>query len=379
MSFALNLTPKSGIYLRTDIVQQQLNENGVELDLVSANAIAGSDTPKLRLDGAGRAYLTGSIRLSGGTPTAGDALFTLPSWVSVDKDYYLSVLKKSGTTFSGAGVNILNDTSGIGSVTVNTPGSYESMPTIGTSGPGTGATLVPRAYVISATLLGNPTGDTSNIPGDLITLADSSSSEVAAVLQVATTGVYSAVVAAGGSGGTDGTQTVTGTTGTGTKFTANVTISGGAITAVNSITTAGSYTVNPTSLAAEPVTGASLTGATLTVRMKPVDLTVNIAGSYLDFSTPIAQTGTANPSGAGGCTFDAEWGLLSIAVTSPGEGYDNNSAITITGGGGSGATATINLADAGTNGGQVSGVLAMSATQNDILYLDGTVFFVENY
>lgn len=79
--------------------------------------------------------------------------------------------------------------------------------------------------------------------------------------------VQSATVAAGGSGGTNGTQTVTGTTGTGTKFQASVTIAGGAITAILSITVAGAYTVLPTNLSAEPVTGASLTGATLALAM----------------------------------------------------------------------------------------------------------------
>jgi hypothetical protein len=79
--------------------------------------------------------------------------------------------------------------------------------------------------------------------------------------------VVGAAVKAGGSGGTNGTQTVTGTTGTGTKFQASVTVSGGAVTAVGSISVAGDYTVLPTSLDAEPVTGASLTGATLSLNM----------------------------------------------------------------------------------------------------------------
>jgi hypothetical protein len=64
---------------------------------------------------------------------------------------------------------------------------------------------------------------------------------LAALPMSATAGVVSyqvqaATVNAGGTGGTTGTQTVTGTTGTGTKFQASVTISGGAITAVNSVT-----------------------------------------------------------------------------------------------------------------------------------------------
>src|SRR5581483_7593127 len=75
--------------------------------------------------------------------------------------------------------------------------------------------------------------------------------------------VQTPTVAAGGSGGTNGTQTVTGTTGTGTKFQASVTVAGGAITAVLSVTVQGVYTALPSTLAAEPVTGASLSGAQL--------------------------------------------------------------------------------------------------------------------
>lgn len=82
--------------------------------------------------------------------------------------------------------------------------------------------------------------------------------------------VQAASVNAGGTGGTTGTQTVTGTTGTGTRFTASVTIAGGAITAVNSITLAGSYTVLPTNLTAEPVSGGGLTGAILSLAMSAI-------------------------------------------------------------------------------------------------------------
>ena len=379
---ALQLTPKGSTYLRTDIVQQQLSQNEITLALNSANAAAGDDVPKLKLDGTGRAYLTGNIVLSGSTPTAGDELFTLPKSIIPEKDFFLPVLKENaaGTTFSNNGVCILNSSSGLAGVTVTNPGSYASVPTISTTGAGSGAVFQTRMYLLSATLASNPTGGTSFVPNDVINLSYSSSNETMAKLNVVTTGVYNATVAAGGSGGTNGTQTVTGTTGTGTKFTASVTVSGGAITAVNSITTAGVYTVNPTTLTAEPVTGASLTGATLSIQMKPVDLTVNTAGSYLSFLNPTAQTGTASPSGAGGCTFNTVWGILSIVVLSPGSGYDNTSALVISGGGGAGGGAgTLILSEVGTQSGLNIGTLAISATHNDILYLDGTVFFVKSY
>jgi hypothetical protein len=101
-----------------------------------------------------------------------------------------------------------------------------------------------------------------------------------------TTKVVSATVAAGGSGGSNGTQTVTGTTGTGTKFQASVTVAGGAITAVLSITVAGNYTVPVTLITAEPVTGASLVGSTLSVSLGVLDVNFSAAGTgYTSYPT----------------------------------------------------------------------------------------------
>jgi hypothetical protein len=143
------------------------------------------------------------------------------------------------------------------------------------------------------------------LPGDTITLTGGTAT-TQAVLTVATTQVSSATVASGGSGGTAGTQTVTGTTGTGTKFQAVVTVSGGAITAVQYISVGGAYTANPTTLSAEPVTGAGLTGATLNVSMGVGTLTVATPGSYSAAPTnPVAQGST---SGAGtGATIAATY------------------------------------------------------------------------
>ena len=102
---------------------------------------------------------------------------------------------------------------------------------------------------------------------------------VAPVVQVNTTQVVAASVAAGGTGGTNGTsQIVQGTTGTGTFFQASVNIIGGAIASVNSITLSGSYSVNPSNIAAEPVTGAGLTGATLSLQMGPLAFTITSSG-----------------------------------------------------------------------------------------------------
>lgn len=151
------------------------------------------------------------------------------------------------------------------------------------------------------------------IPGQTITLASQAAS-TPPVVTIATTQVVSATVNAAGSGGTNGTQTVTGTTGTGTKFTASVTVAGGAITAVLSITLRGSYSVNPTSLAAEPVTGGSVTGATLAVVMGVSTVTISTAGNAFFASTNgVTQSAT---SGSGtGATFNITTNVLWRTVT----------------------------------------------------------------
>lgn len=108
--------------------------------------------------------------------------------------------------------------------------------------------------------------------------------------------VQSATIAAAGGGGTNGAQTVTGTTGTGTKFQAAVTIAGNIITSVNSISTVGSYTVLPTDPTQEPVTGAGLAGAKLNIAM----------GAFFDL----------NDATWAGSSFTAKWAIA----------YDNTTA-----------------------------------------------------
>lgn len=141
------------------------------------------------------------------------------------------------------------------------------------------------------------------IPADTITLTDGAPT-THAVLTVTTTGVSSATInAAGTFTGTTGTFAVTGTTGTGTKFTASCTLTNGSgITAVLSILTAGIYTVNPTTLTAEPVTAANLSTASLNIKMGVVAASVTTAGNVTVVPTnPVVQ---ASSSGVGtGATF----------------------------------------------------------------------------
>lgn len=173
----------------------------------------------------------------------------------------------------------------------------------------TATTAVPNLSLEDTAVATAQSGAGSYAVGDTITLAGGTHT-TAAITTIDLTKVVSATVAAGGSGGTDGTKTVTGTTGTtigtGGYFTASVTVSGGAITAVLSINTptgAGLYSTNPTSLTVEPVTGDSLSGAQLNIVMGVAQAHPTTAGVYSVSAATLTQ---ASSSGSGtGATFTA--------------------------------------------------------------------------
>lgn len=120
---------------------------------------------------------------------------------------------------------------------------------------------------------------------------------IRAQYRITNTQVIAAAVVSGGTGGTPGAVTVTGTTGTGTKFQATGTISGlGVLTGALTVTVPGNYTVNPTSLTAEPVTGGGLSGATVSLGVGA--LTVAVVVPDVSASTPATITPTGG-SGTG--------------------------------------------------------------------------------
>jgi hypothetical protein len=218
------------------------------------------------------------------------------------------------------------------------------------------ATLAnPGATTIAFAYLGYAPGDTLSLTGA------GSVATTDPQISVLTSKVVNAAVYApsAGSGGTPGAAVVTGTTGTGTKFTANVTIDGsGKMTTVNSFT-GGSYTANPTYSGypyyayLEPVTGGGLvgaylvigmgidtftllnpgefttnpsgamsqlltsgggSGATFTVLMAPLALSVQTAGAYS--ATPADPVAQASTTGAGvGATFNVTWAASASYAT----------------------------------------------------------------
>lgn len=147
-------------------------------------------------------------------------------------------------------------------------------------------------------------GVNSYVPGDTITLTGGTSTAATVVTVKYTTVMGTPTIAAAGSGGTNGTYNVTGTTGTGTYFVANITVAGGAVTAVNSVSETGKYSVNPTSIAAEPIAAAAPsvtvpTGAQLGLKMGVWAVAITTPGAYTAApSNPVAQ-GSTSGSGVG--------------------------------------------------------------------------------
>lgn len=365
MSSYQNLTPISKLYITPYMQYLQSTQNTVDITINDDNVTAGV-TPYLSTDGSGRIFLNGSVAVSG-TPAVNLSLATFPAWCVPLKDYIFSVpVLRAGAYVSNA-IKINVSGNSIGSITVTNPGAnYTSVPTVTAGTPGTGAVLTASMLANGAVAVAAGTG---YVPAETLTVAGGTTAD-AATLTIATTKVVSATIAAAGAGGTDGSQTVTGTTGTGTRFEAQVTIAGGIITAVDSISVAGSYTVNPTSISNEPVTGASLTGAELAVVMGVDTVTVLNAGEYSALpANPAAVTGSSGT----GATFTVDWGVDSVAVTSAGVDYSSDSVVTFTGGAGTGAAATVVVDDS------IGVELVNSPNVGDQVYLDGISFMAESY
>src|SRR5690606_4717064 len=92
----------------------------------------------------------------------------------------------------GAQFNLVNNSSpgAIASVAVDAAGSYESLPVIGTTGNGSGATLVAKMKALTAVVAAAGTG---YLPGDTITLTGGTFT-TAAVMTIDTSKLVSAAV-----------------------------------------------------------------------------------------------------------------------------------------------------------------------------------------
>lgn len=377
---ALPLNPYDNNILSCRLINQQLMQNKLDLTLAANIAPSPLYPVKVLTEGQGWAILEGMLIISG-SPSSLMKLATLPLKLKPVKDVFMLVPVLRAGTFITNVIKIESSNDGVSGITVTNAGTYSGVPTVSIGTPGEGA-IVQTLMTVKTTGITVATaqaGAGSYAPADTITLPydDTKPYLVPAVLTVTHTKVQSATVAAGGSGGTNGTQTVTGTTGTGTPFQASVTIAGGAITAVLSITVAGDYTVNPSNLLAEPVTGASLTGATLDLKMGVLTATRTSGGIYeVVPSNPITPAGTSGPGT--GATFNVQWEVIGILVTESGEGYTTSSPVTFTGGGVIGSDpATATLLISADDAGQI--ILQNAPDVGDQISLDNITFLVEPY
>jgi hypothetical protein len=167
-----------------------------------------------------------------------------------------------------------------------------------------------------------PLAPDNTVPGGNLLVAMPCSNPFGA----ATYFVQNASITAGGTTGTNGAATVTGTTGTGTKFQAAVTIAGNTITSINSISVAGSYTVLPTSMSAEPVTGGALTGATLALQISSM-----LTASAIT-TTNATATGTAGFARLAIAATAGAVGIVDLDVATSGASVTINTTSIVSGG-----------------------------------------------
>lgn len=167
----------------------------------------------------------------------------------------------------------------------------------GGSTPGFGATGAPVADPGAG---GYAPGTVLTVTGGTLTAGTTTRTQVTIVnTQVVQGSVH---IVAGGAGGTNGQQVFSGTTGTGNHFSFLGTVSGGALVAINTVTDTGFYTVNPSNLANEPITGGSVTGASVSIRMGVQGVTGLLSGRY---DTPPPNPAATSDSGTGlFCTLD---------------------------------------------------------------------------
>lgn len=145
--------------------------------------------------------------------------------------------------------------------------------------------------------------------GDVLILQTSQGTGIT----VGVTSVHQTGIVNGGTGGTPGPVTLTGTTGTGAKFQISGTISiAGGLESVGAVLNGGAYTVNPTDLNAEPVTGGGLTGAVISIIMGANAATVINGGTYTQKATTLGQGAT---TGIGvGATWTPTWSAAGADV-----------------------------------------------------------------
>lgn len=238
---------------------------------------------------------------------------------------------------------------------------------IGAPGPGTNYYIVKQIgtskYVVTN---GTHTGVIKLVNGEVASVyGDSAGSGVSSIELTSGGSGYTSVPTISFTGG-DGTgaKAIAFLTGT-TVATVNVNSGGTGYTSMPTVTISGGNGIGATASArmkAQSVTiddggtgytdddvltivgGTSTAAATLTVQSTDgvVDsVVITNAGNYSLLPTnPVSVTGG---SGNDDATFNINWNVLSVSVNNAGSGYTSVPAISFSGGGGTGAAATVNL------------------------------------
>jgi FtsP/CotA-like multicopper oxidase with cupredoxin domain len=156
---------------------------------------------------------------------------------------------------------------------------------------------------------------------------------------IGTTGLNSVNVTAGGSGYTAPSVAITG--GAGTGGTAVATVTGGVVSSITITNPGIGYTTTPT----VTITGGGGSGATATATLVGNELSaiaVTTGGS--GYTSPTVAFNGGTGSGAIGTVSVTAGAVTAVTMTNPGSGYTTLPAVVISGGGGTGATATASYA-----------------------------------
>lgn len=376
----LTLTPTDVNYLTSNMVFNQLNQN--KQDLIMATGIAEGDVaPKLVLDGSGRGALEGKVVINTASTSNNMELCTLPTNILPTQESFHPVVVLRNEQLISNGIKISADQNGsLEAINIVLKGYFETIPTLSISGPGAGATFITRMAEDgdggSPVITTSQSGVGNYAPGDLLKpIGGTYTTQIQ--YAIVSTQVSNYGVNAAGTGGTPGTATVTGTTGTGTKFQMSVLIDGsGRLASINSLITSGDYTVNPTDLSAEPVTGAGLTGATVNLRMGVKTVNKTVVGDYTVLPANPVDIQSVTGIGTGAQFTIEDWSLLPPVITNQGSGYTSLSALVITGG-----NPTLNGSGTLVLGSDVKQQISLltDPEQNDVVCLDGVNFFTESY
>lgn len=233
------------------------------------------NTPTFFNDGTADSVITDvasdtfTVVSGGAAAVAGHLVYA--SGFALNANRAFRVASSSATTIVGSGLGLVSEAAPPGTAKLKVVGFQ------GVSGDLVATTTGLSSTSLDFTTLGMVAGETWIKVGG----AAAGNKFTATVANV----VGRAIIVNGGTGGTPGAVTITGTTGTGTVFQATGTINpAGVLVGALTVTVRGQYTVNPTNINAEPVTGGALTGAVVRVIM--------VAGTPNDFARVTAISAT---------------------------------------------------------------------------------------